>query len=54
MPISAFGYFAFVIVPVNYVLIVFYFPCYLIIYENYVKEYELYYFGMLNCFRNKN
>ena len=50
MPISAFGYFAFVIVPVNYVLIVFYFPCYLVIYENYVKEYEKYYFSKLNCF----
>lgn len=54
MPISAFGYFAFVIVPVNYVLIVFYFPCYIVIYENYVKEYEQYYFGKLMCFANKN
>jgi predicted RND superfamily exporter protein len=40
MPVSAFGYFAFVIVPVNYVLIVFYFPAFLIVYENIVKEKE--------------
>ena len=53
MPISAFGYFAFVIVPVNYVLIVFYFPCYLIIYEDHVKELERKYFFML-CFWKQN
>ena len=53
MPISAFGYFAFVIVPVNYVLIVFYFPCYLIIYEDHVKELERKYFYMV-CFWKKN
>ena len=40
MPISAFGYFAFLIVPVNYGLIVFYFPAYLVIYEDTVKEIE--------------
>ena len=40
MPVSAFGYFAFVIVPVNYVLIVFYFPAFLIIYEKSVKDKE--------------
>lgn len=40
MPVSAFGYFAFVIVPVNYVLIVFYFPAYLIIYENHIRSIE--------------
>jgi predicted RND superfamily exporter protein len=40
MPVSAFGYFAFVIVPVNYVLIVFYFPAYLIHYERWAKDLE--------------
>jgi predicted RND superfamily exporter protein len=40
MPVSAFGYFAFVIVPVNYVLIVFYFPAFLIIYEKSVRDKE--------------
>ena len=40
MPISAFGYFAFIIVPVNYVLIVFYFPAYIIIYETYIRSKE--------------
>jgi predicted RND superfamily exporter protein len=40
MPVSAFGYFAFVIVPVNYVLIVFYFPSFLIVYETKVKDKE--------------
>ena len=40
MPVSAFGYFAFVVVPVNYILIVFYFPAFLIIYENQVKSIE--------------
>jgi predicted RND superfamily exporter protein len=40
MPVSAFGYFAFVIVPVNYVLIVFYFPAFLIHYENWAKGWE--------------
>lgn len=40
MPISAFGWFAFVIIPVNYVLIVLYFPAYLIVYENNVRELE--------------
>lgn len=40
MPISAFGYFAFFIVPVNYVLIVFYFPAYIIVHEKYLKACE--------------
>mmetsp|Transcript_40660 Transcript_40660/g.62000 ORF Transcript_40660/g.62000 Transcript_40660/m.62000 type:complete len:152 (+) Transcript_40660:1800-2255(+) len=40
MPLSAFGYFAFLIIPVNYVLMVFYFPAYIIIYEKYAKEIE--------------
>ena len=40
MPCSAFGYFAFVIIPVNYVLIVLYYPAYLIIYENKMKSIE--------------
>ena len=53
MPVSAFGYFAFVIVPVNYVLIVFYFPCYLIIYEQYVREKEREYYNMF-CFWKNN
>ena len=53
MPISAFGWFAFVIVPVNYVLIVFYFPCFLIIYEETIKEKEHYYFDMV-CFWKRN
>ncbi len=40
MPISAFGYFAFLIVPVNYILIVFYFPAYIIVYDDYIKDIE--------------
>ena len=40
MPVSAFGWFAFVIIPVNYVLIVLYYPAYLIIYETTVRKYE--------------
>jgi len=40
MPISAFGYFAFFIVPVNYILIVFYFPAYIIVHEKYFKSFE--------------
>ena len=40
MPVSAFGWFAFVIIPVNYVLIVCYFPAYLVIYETKVKSSE--------------
>jgi predicted RND superfamily exporter protein len=48
MPVSAFGFFAFVIVPVNYVLIVFYFPAFLIIYENDIKHKEAI---VANCFR---
>mmetsp|Transcript_11916 Transcript_11916/g.18379 ORF Transcript_11916/g.18379 Transcript_11916/m.18379 type:complete len:135 (+) Transcript_11916:2346-2750(+) len=37
MPVSAFGWFAFVIIPVNYILIVLYYPAYLIIYETWAK-----------------
>lgn len=40
MPVSAFGWFAFVVIPVNYVLIVMYFPAYLIVYDKYVREME--------------
>jgi predicted RND superfamily exporter protein len=40
MPVSAFGWFAFVIIPVNYILIVFYYPAYLIVYENSVRNIE--------------
>ena len=40
MPISASGYFAAVIVPVNYVLIVFFFPAFIILYETHVKSIE--------------
>lgn len=40
MPISAFGYFAFFIVPVNYILIVFYFPAYIMVHEKYFKSCE--------------
>ena len=40
MPVSAFGWFAFVIIPVNYVLIVLYYPAYLIIYERSIRKYE--------------
>lgn len=40
MPISAFGWFAFIIIPVNYVLIVLYYPAYLIVYEKYVRNWE--------------
>jgi predicted RND superfamily exporter protein len=48
MPISAFGYFAFIIVPINYILIVFYFPCYIIIYENWVRSKEA---ALASCLR---
>ena len=40
MPISAFGFFAFIVVPVNYILQVFYFPAFIILYGNIVKSYE--------------
>ena len=40
MPVSAFGWFAFVLIPVNYVLIVTYYPAFLIIYDKYVKQKE--------------
>jgi len=40
MPISAFGYFAFVIIPVNYILIVLYYPAYLIVYEKHIVKIE--------------
>ena len=40
MPVSAFGYFAAVVVPVNYILIVFYFPAFIILYETKVQRYE--------------
>lgn len=33
MPVSAFGYFAAVVVPVNYILIVFYWPAFIVLYE---------------------
>lgn len=46
MPVSAFGYFATVIVPVNYVLIVFYFPAFIIMYETRVKSIEQ---STVNC-----
>ena len=40
MPVSAFGYFASLIVPVNYILIVFYWPAFLIVYEEHVRARE--------------
>jgi len=40
MPVSAFGWFAFVVIPVNYVLMVIYYPAYLVIYEIYAKKVE--------------
>ena len=40
MPVSAFGYFASLIVPVNYILIVFYWPAFLIVYEEHVQRLE--------------
>ena len=45
MPISAFGYFPFVVIPVNYVLIVMYYPAYLVIYETKVRSIENRVFG---------
>lgn len=51
MPVSAFGYFAFVIIPINYVLIVFYYPAFLIINENYARDIEKKCLSALgNCF----
>ena len=51
MPVSAFGYFAFLNIPVNYVLIIFYFPCFLVIYERTIRSYELSFCENLgNCF----
>ena len=49
MPVSAFGWFAFVIIPVNYVLIVCYFPAYLVIYETKVKSSEKKLIRLLTC-----
>ena len=49
MPVSAFGWFAFVIIPVNYFLIVLYFPAYLIVYENSVKKLESKVWRILTC-----
>lgn len=40
MPVSAFGWFAFIVIPVNYILIMMYYPAYLIVYDKYVKEME--------------
>ena len=40
MPVSAFGWFAFVVIPVNYILIVAYYPAFLIVYDKYVKKLE--------------
>ena len=40
MPVSAFGWFAFIVIPVNYILIVMYYPAFLIIYDIYVKKRE--------------
>ena len=52
MPISAFGYFAFVVVPVNYVLIVLYYPAYLILYETWIKRIEKrMYRKFMNCIK---
>jgi predicted metal-binding transcription factor (methanogenesis marker protein 9) len=42
MPISSFGYFAFIVIPINYVFIVFYFPACMMFYELYVREKEEY------------
>ena len=47
MPVSAFGYFAFVVIPVNYVLIVMYYPAYLVIYETKVRSIENKIFGCI-------
>lgn len=38
MPISSFGFFAGILVPVNYLLVISYFPTLLIIYEKYTKN----------------
>ena len=52
MPISAFGWFAFVIIPINYILIVLYFPAYLIVYENSIKDREKKIMSMMgNCLK---
>lgn len=40
MPVSAFGFFAFILIPVNYVLIVFYYPAFLVVYEESVRDRE--------------
>lgn len=40
MPISAYGFFAFIIIPINYMLMIFYYPAYLIFYENKVRKIE--------------
>lgn len=37
MPLSAFGYFCFVVVPVNFALQILYWPAFIIVYENKVK-----------------
>ena len=40
MPISAFGYFAFIVVAILYINMIFYFPAFLIYFENTVNEKE--------------
>jgi predicted RND superfamily exporter protein len=40
MPIASFGIFVAIIIPVNYILVVFLVPSITIIYENYIKKYE--------------
>jgi predicted RND superfamily exporter protein len=42
MPITSFGYFAFIVIPINYIFIIFYFPACMMFYEVYVREKEEY------------
>ena len=39
MPISSFGYFAFLLVTFNFIIIMIQYPAYLILYEKYISKY---------------
>ena len=49
MPVSAFGWFACVVIPVNYVLIVLYYPAYLVIHERHILKFER---KVIKCFKS--
>lgn len=38
MPISSFGYFAAILIPINFLLVITFFPCCLMVFERYTKH----------------